>query len=109
MPKKLAYEIVKKHIDEWDPIGLLDLGVPDNEYDIEVMMIVEKLSAVFNVTQSAEVIQLVFNEMFYDGEENFSVEDCEEVATYIWGDIISLQRRAKIGRLKRGARRKSKV
>lgn len=109
MGKKLAYDIVKKHIDQWDPIGLLELGVPDDEYDIEVMMIVEKLPGVFNVKQLAEVVQFVLNDMFYDGEENFTTEDCEDVAEFIWEDIMSLQRRAKLGRLKKGARGKSKV
>lgn len=109
MVKKLAYDIVKKHVDEWDPIGLLELGVPDDEYDIEVMMIAEKLSVVFDIQQLADVIQTVVNDMFYDGEGTFPLEDCEEVATLIWGDIINLQRRAKIGRLKKGARKKSKA
>lgn len=109
MPKKLAYEIVKKHIDIWDPIGLLDFGVPNDEYDIEVMMVVERLSVVMNVKQLSKVIQTVFNEMFYDGEMTLMTEDSEEVATFIWEDIVSLEKKAETGRFKSGARKKSKT
>lgn len=109
MAKKLAFEIVKRHIDHWDPIGLLELGVPDDEYDVEIMMIVEKLSAVLNVKQLSEVILLIFNEMFYEGEGTFPKEECDEVAASILEEIVHLERRMEMGRMKSGARRKSKT
>ena len=39
----MNYENVKKIIDEWDPIGLLALGCPPNEYDLEIKLIVNQL------------------------------------------------------------------
>ncbi|WP_211656067.1 hypothetical protein [Planococcus alpniumensis] len=37
------YIFVKSIIDEWDPIGLLDLGCPEDEYNPEIKDIVALL------------------------------------------------------------------
>lgn len=107
MPKKLAFQIVKRRIDEWDPIGLLAMGVPDDEYDVEVMMIVERLSKVIDLRDLSKAVTDVFDEMFYDGDGTMTTEECDEVALRIWNDIMERQRLANQRRFKRGARSKS--
>lgn len=75
------YKFVKSIIDEWDPIGLLDLGCPEDEYDPEIREIVALLPRVKSVDELALKIRQVFIKWF---EEYLSNEKCYPVALKIW-------------------------
>lgn len=79
--------IIKKYIDEWDPMELLEIGAPNDEYDTEVEMIIHQLQSSYDVSQLAKVIKDVFIEMFYVDEEIFSNEKCMEIAKNILNEI----------------------
>ncbi|BBI33953.1 DUF1871 family protein [Cohnella abietis] len=55
-------QIVTRVINDWDPIGLLAGGAPENEYDIEINEIVEKCIMCENETDLARQIYKVFYE-----------------------------------------------
>ena len=44
------YNIIKEEIDKWDPIGLLKMGAPENEYSLEITKISSKIDK-FNTYQ----------------------------------------------------------
>ncbi len=44
------YEIIKKYIDEFDFLGLLEMGCPKDEFDHESKMLLRRIS----VNDSAE-------------------------------------------------------
>ncbi|WP_316571766.1 DUF1871 family protein [Neobacillus sp. YIM B06451] len=67
------YFLVKEVIDEWDPIGLLGMGCPDDEYDPEINDIVKRLSNITSVDELAQEIQEVFLKWF---GENLSTGEC---------------------------------
>ncbi|QMT19164.1 DUF1871 family protein (plasmid) [Planococcus maritimus] len=75
------YILVKSIIDEWDPIGLLDLGCPDDEYVPEIRDIVALLPHAKSVDELALRIRQVFIKWF---EEFLSIEKCYPVALKIW-------------------------
>lgn len=75
------YEFVKSVIDEWDPIGLLDLGCPQDEYDPEIREIVALLPHVKLADELALKIRQVFIKWF---EEFISIEECHSIALKIW-------------------------
>lgn len=75
------YVIVKSVIDEWDPIGLLYLGCPEDEYDPEIKDIVALLSNATSVDELALIIREVFIKWF---EEYLSVEASHTAALKIW-------------------------
>ncbi|RLQ84859.1 DUF1871 family protein [Planomicrobium sp. Y74] len=75
------YIFVKSIIDDWDPIGLLDLGCPEDEYDPEIRDIVALLPHVKSVDELALSIRQVFMKWF---EEFLSIEKCQPVALKIW-------------------------
>lgn len=75
------YIVVKSIIDEWDPIGLLNLGCPEDEYDPEIKDIVALLPNVKSVDELALRIRQVFIKWF---EEFISIEKCYPVASKIW-------------------------
>lgn len=77
------YVLVKKIIDEWDPIGLLHLGCPNDEYDPEIDDIVKLLPQVNSVNELALGIRQVFIKWF---EEYLSIEKCYPVALEIWNN-----------------------
>lgn len=61
MSDKINFEIIKKEIDKWDPIDLLNHAPPD-EYDIESMEISSKFE--HNAEQNGMIIYEVFSEAF---------------------------------------------
>ncbi|WP_164745663.1 DUF1871 family protein [Neobacillus mesonae] len=75
------YIFVKEIIDEWDPIGLLGMGCPDDEYDPEINDIVGLLSNIKSVDELTVGIQKVFIEWF---EEDLTTKKCYPVALKIW-------------------------
>ena len=81
---RLHYEIVKLEIDKWDPMGLLSIGAPDDEYDPEIKNIVNEIQAVKNENELALLTKSIFEKWF--GEE-FDFEDCFKVAMNIWSKI----------------------
>jgi hypothetical protein len=78
------YMFVKEVIDEWDPIGLLSLGCPDDEYDPEIKDIVKLVSQIKSIDEIAVGIQEVFNKWF---GENINIEKCNPVAIKIWNKL----------------------
>ncbi|TWT27213.1 DUF1871 family protein [Planomicrobium sp. CPCC 101110] len=74
------YKFVKSIIDEWDPIGFLDLGCPEDEYDPEIRDIVELLPHVKSIDELALRIRQVFIKWF---EEFLSIEKCYPIALKI--------------------------
>ncbi|QHJ70909.1 DUF1871 family protein [Planococcus halotolerans] len=75
------YIIVKSIIDDWDPIGLLDLGCPEDEYDPEIRDIVALLPHVKSVDELALRIRQVFIKWF---EEFLLIEKRYPIALKIW-------------------------
>jgi hypothetical protein len=75
------YSSVKKAIDEWDPIGLLGMGCPDDEYDPEIRDIVRLLSEINSLDELAVGIQKVFIKWF---EEEIPIVKCYPAALKIW-------------------------
>lgn len=62
--KRVKFRMVKRAIDEWDPIGLLDY-CPSDEYDLESREIADYWKPGMNVTEVAGVINDVINVSFY--------------------------------------------
>jgi hypothetical protein len=75
------YCSVKEVIDEWDPIGLLGMGCPDDEYDPEIRDIVRLLSIINSIDELAVRIQKVFINWF---EEEMPIVKCYSAALKIW-------------------------
>lgn len=77
----VEYIFVKSIIDEWDPIGLLNLGCPEDEYAPEIRDIVALLPQVKSADELALRIRQVFIEWF---AEFLSIEKCHPIALKIW-------------------------
>jgi hypothetical protein len=56
--------IVKQAIDQADPIGLLDMGCPDDEYDPEIERVLTYVAAYADPVSLGERIHQTFIEMF---------------------------------------------
>ena len=67
------YDIVKNVIDEWDPLGLLDMGCPDDEYDGESNAISYNIDNYSSLNEIAEAISEELSESF---GEHITVEKC---------------------------------
>ena len=61
---KDKYLVVKKYMDEYDYESLLELGAPDDEYDIESRVISRLITKDNSVEEIAEVIARVMKQFF---------------------------------------------
>lgn len=78
------YKIVKKIIDEWDPIGLMDPDWYEDEYDPEMKDIV----ALLPEAKSADELALRIRQVFIKWFGIFiSVEKCYPAALNIWAEV----------------------
>lgn len=75
----MNFDIIKKEIDKWDPIGLLAHAPPD-EYDIESEKIASKFQN--DAEQDGMVIYEVFSEAFETGFTE-SLDECTAIAKRI--------------------------
>jgi len=55
-------KVLTQVINNWDPIGLLAGGAPEDEYSIEIREIVQKSSSCKSETDLALLIYRVFND-----------------------------------------------
>ncbi|OPH51881.1 hypothetical protein BC351_34265 [Paenibacillus ferrarius] len=55
-------EFLSQVINDWDPVGLLAGGAPENEYSIEVKEIAQKSLSCKSETDLALIIYRVFND-----------------------------------------------
>lgn len=85
--KEIAKEIVKEHIDAWDPMNLFDLGVPNDEYETEIEMVINEFPSIVNEADLTEVIQDTFTFSFEVCQTRFNYSECSMIATQIWIDI----------------------
>lgn len=49
---------------EADPMGLVSLGSPEDEYDLEIQAVLARRSLLTNVDSTKKVMRSVFEEMF---------------------------------------------
>ena len=59
-----TFNIVKKHVDRLDRMGLLDMGAPKDEYDIESRMICDRITDESTADEIAGIMAEVFAKMF---------------------------------------------
>lgn len=76
-------EKIRKEINNWDPIGLLEIGAPKNEYEQEIVKISSKIMLENNKDKLGEIIYEIFLEMFDDCVFNKTIEECVEIAEKI--------------------------
>lgn len=62
--RRELYQVVKEVVDRFDPIGLLSIGCPDDEYTPEIKRITQKLCATKDL--SLEIVQAILHETFVE-------------------------------------------
>ena len=60
----MTKDIIKSVVDKADPIGLLGIRGPADEYDSEIEMIFARIRNAMTEIEIAEIIHAVFFEMF---------------------------------------------
>jgi len=86
MEERNLISVVKEAIDKCDPIGLLNTGAPEDEYDPEIEEIAEKVANCRNVEEIQNLIYETFVKWFDQdivGESEKYKEPAENIAKYI--------------------------
>jgi len=83
-----TFEEVKKIINEWDPLDLLTLDCPDDEYESEIQRIVS--ATILNGNHADKLAEKI-NEILYKAfEEDFKrTNNCLQIADKILKTIYS--------------------
>ena len=75
-----VFEVVKKYIDILDVIGLLDMGAPKDEYDVESRMIAERITTNISSDELSEIMATVFSKMFdREMDKNTFIQTAENI------------------------------
>lgn len=82
-----TFKVVKKIVNEWDPVDLLSIDCPEDEYEFEIQQIVSATRSLNNVEELAGKI----NEILYKAfEEDFKKsKDCLMIADKILKRLFS--------------------
>lgn len=64
MSKKSLTDLVRKEINKANPVGLISMGAPKDEYDSEVEQIVSKINSCKNEKDLQELIYKTFVRLF---------------------------------------------
>ena len=59
------YAAIKAIINEWDPEGLIAIGAPDDEYDVEINSIAWSGYRIKDAETAAQVVREVFDHYFW--------------------------------------------
>jgi hypothetical protein len=78
---------VKSEIDKWDPVELLAIHAPSNEYEREVDTIYDKISGILNIEQIQKIIYDVFLERFTSTVFLKNYVECFDVASNIYHNL----------------------
>lgn len=79
---QIILDIILQEITTWDPLGLIAMGAPMNEYDFEAVKITDKLEASTSITRIVDIVAQVFKKAFND--KRFTHERCHLVAARIY-------------------------
>ncbi|MCA1063733.1 DUF1871 family protein [Rossellomorea sp. AcN35-11] len=82
-----TFNIVKKIINDWDPVGLLP-SAPEDEYEIEIARIVSLLYKADSVITLADGIGQIFTKAF---DWSFTEEEYLPVAQKIWAETKKIK------------------
>lgn len=78
------FSIVKKAVDNADPYGLLGMGAPDDEYDLES----EAIAAAVSVGDSEEKIAEIAAEVFAkEFNRKITADRFREFAHIVWNEL----------------------
>lgn len=77
----VTFEAVKKIINEWDPLHLLALDCPDDDYESEIQLIV---STTLNENDTDKLAEKINEVLYKSFEEDFEKSnDCFQIADKI--------------------------
>lgn len=85
----MNFKIIKKIIDDWDPIDLWRSHCPADEYDDETREIAALIKNVKDENIIAEIIYKVFIVAFNEELFHYKLDDCKEIAKLIISHIKS--------------------
>jgi hypothetical protein len=69
-----AIRVVRQVVRRWDPYGLLASGCPPDEFDREIVAVVNQIPPIRSSTDAAHALSRVFSSAF--DRQRFRPEDC---------------------------------
>lgn len=77
--------LVNRVIAEWDPYALLANGVPRDEFDHEVALVVAQVPRINSAPEAARVIAEVFSSAFEP--KSFGAEACAPAGDHLFAEL----------------------
>ena len=82
MPREAGIvELVRRVVREWDPLGLLAGGAPEDEWDGEVKALVKQVPRIRSEKDAAHAVSRVFSSLDRD---RFTPDGCSEVGRVLY-------------------------
>ncbi len=84
MDDSTKYDIVKRAVDAADPCGLLEIGAPSDEYELEIGRITEAVSESDTEESIADIAAEVFSKAF---NQKITADRFCEFARNVWNEL----------------------
>ena len=84
---KRALEVVGEVVRNWDPYGLLQSGMPDNEFDAEIAKVVAAIPRINSATDASRALSVAFSDSFEP--ESFSEASCAEPGVELYSRLVA--------------------
>lgn len=79
---RYAFQKVMKYITQKDPMGLIQLGFPTTEYDLEIPDIIKAIKQSSSWVQLRHKLQQIFEYWFF--RNCLTIRTCETMAKDLW-------------------------
>ncbi len=99
--KNMDYNLIKEIIDSWDPVELLTIGCPLDEYNLETEKIFQFCKDIHTKQEIGEMIYFTFFESFGENTFKKTLEECLDVGQKILDSTRGNQGRKKKNSKKR--------
>lgn len=84
MDRSIKYDIVKRAVDASDPCGLLEIGAPSDEYELESGRIAEAVSESDTEERIADIAAEIFSKTF---AEEITADKFREFARDVYNGL----------------------
>ena len=82
-----ALEVVGEVVRNWDPCGLLQSGMPDDEFDAEIAKVVVAIPRINSATDAARALSVAFSAAFEP--ESFPETSCAKPGVELYSRLVA--------------------
>ncbi|MGC4031581.1 MAG: hypothetical protein QM754_07590 [Tepidisphaeraceae bacterium] len=82
-----AFAVIREVVSDWDPLSLLSMGSPADEWDREIASLVGQIPRIASPIDAAHAVSRIFSASLYP--DGFEPEACAEVGQRLYARLVA--------------------